>query len=166
MIEGDYVAEVDWYTRQLYPDIVGSRQTLMIQDRGISEPLPLSYDTVAARMYKGRSFSCTQCAVHGIDGWRGVDYSAGCGEPIYSPVDGTISYYGWDGLNIGIHEQATMVAVRSFDGHEVVFLHANIFDSNGDLYFSVGDAVYTSTIIAFEDSFGYSTGCHSHVIIK
>lgn len=110
-----------------------------------------------AGIYK--SYQVTNASLHGLDGWQGVDIKAGCGEPIYAPFDGTVTYNGLDGYNhLGVYEQATMLTIKS-DDLELTLLH-------GDYLPEVGSQVQRGEMVGTENTHGWSTGCHSHVVLK
>lgn len=106
-----------------------------------------------------RSYTVTNASLHGLSGWEGVDIKAGCGEPIYAPFAGTVTYNGLDGYSHqGIYEQATMLTIKN-DYLEMTLLH-------GDYLPQVGSQVQEGQMIGTENTHGWSTGCHSHVIWK
>lgn len=105
------------------------------------------------------SYTVTQGQLHGLVGWEGVDIKAGCGKPIYAPFAGTVTYNGLDGYNHeGIYEQATMITIVG-SNLELTLLH-------GDYTAQLGSKVQSGDILGRENSRGWSTGCHSHVILK
>lgn len=108
-------------------------------------------------------YRVSQSELHGLSGWKGVDITSGCGSPIYAPFDGVVTYQGLDGYNHhedGIMwEQATMLTIQGFDGLELTLLHG-AYSVNG------GDSIMAGQQIGTENSYGWSTGCHSHVILK
>lgn len=124
----------------------------------VLKPPQSAISTMAlAGIYKNHTV--TQAALHGLPGWEGVDIKAGCGEPIYAPFAGTVTYNGLDGYNhLGIYEQSTMLTIKN-DEMELTLLH-------GDYHLPVGSQVQARDVIGRENSHGWSTGCHSHVILK
>lgn len=115
-----------------------------------------------AAMYSNQ-YRVSQSQLHGLPGWQGVDITAGCGSPIYAPFDGTVTYVGLDGYNHHdngiVWEQATMLTIQGFNGLELTLLHGS-YSVNG------GDSIVAGQQIGTENSYGWSTGCHSHVILR
>lgn len=111
-----------------------------------------------------QQYRVSQGQLHGLIGWQGVDITSGCGSPIYAPFNGTVTYVGMDGYNHVdergvVWEQATMLTIQGNDGLELTLLH-------GDYSVIYGDEIDTGQQIGTEASHGWSTGCHSHVILK
>lgn len=108
-------------------------------------------------------YRVSQSELHGLSGWKGVDITSGCGSPIYAPFSGIVTYQGLDGYNHienGIvWEQATMLTIQGNNGLELTLLH-------GAYSVSGGDSIVAGQQIGTENSYGWSTGCHSHVILK
>jgi len=109
-------------------------------------------------------FRITQAHLHGLNGWQGVDISGGCGYPIYAPFDGKVTYEGPDGYNHidsrGIvWDQNTMLTIQGDNGYTLTLLH-------GDYRVNYGDTIIQGDLLGYEASNGWSTGCHSHVILK
>ena len=130
---------------------------VIIAYKVINEPAPIASTMRLAGLYD--NFSVTNSQLHGLSGWEGVDIKAGCGKPIYAPFDGAITFNGMDGYNhLGVYEQATMLTIKG-DGLELTLLH-------GDYPLPVGLPVERGDIIGRENTHGWSTGCHSHVILK
>lgn len=104
--------------------------------------------------------------------FKGIDYSAGCGQPIVSPQNGRIVDMGYDGY-IGassysyredgeayIHPKDadgnTYVKFANDAGVESVVLHLQFRDG-----IEIGTEVTGGvTIVGYEDDIGNSTGCH------
>lgn len=110
------------------------------------------------------SYQVTQSTLHGLPGWEGVDIKAGCGYPIYAPFAGTITYKGLDGYTHVddrgvVYDQNTMMTLAGENGMTLTLLH-------GDYRVSVGDEIIKGDLLGYESSIGWSTGCHSHVILK
>lgn len=80
-----------------------------------------------------------------------IDISAGCGEPIISPVSGDFISYADDGLQLG-----NTAAIIKGNQYIVFLLHGDYLNlskvSQGDL-------------IGYEASHGNSTGCHTHLSV-
>jgi murein DD-endopeptidase MepM/ murein hydrolase activator NlpD len=101
---------------------------------------------------------------HGLSGWAGYDYATACGEPLYSPVNGVVTYNGLDGYNHVdrngyVWPQNTMLKISFGDAYNYVLLH-------GDYIPQVGEQVRRGQLIGYEASHGWSTGCHSHITIQ
>ena len=113
-------------------------------------------------VYRQQTVS-TQAALHGLAGFKGVDIKAGCGADIVAPFDATVTYNGLDGYNHVdargvVYDQSTMLTL-SGDGLEMTLLH-------GDYFPPVGSDVTKGQPVGKENSHGWATGCHSHVILK
>lgn len=140
--------------------------------------LPIGYIAVAATIEAskepaanvqmaslyGAQYRVSQSQLHGLTGWEGVDITSGCGSPIYAPFSGIVTYVGLDGYNHidergVVWEQATMLTIAGNGGLELTLLH-------GDYSVIYGDAITWGQQIGTEASHGWSTGCHSHVILK
>lgn len=128
-----------------------------------SQPQALALnDAPISKIYRSQT-RVTQAALHGLDGWKGVDVKAGCGATIYAPFTGTITHNGLDGYNHVdsrgvVYDQSTMIIIEG-DGLEMTLLH-------GDYTPSAGSEVQQGQPIGKEASHGWSTGCHSHIILK
>lgn len=109
------------------------------------------------------NFRVTQAALHGLNGWEGVDISAGCGQPIYAPFAGFVTYQGLDGYrhyeNGRLYSENTMLTITGDNGMILTLLH-------GNYTVGPGEQVEAGQIVGTEASNGWSTGCHSHVILK
>ena len=110
------------------------------------------------------NFRVTQGHMHGLPGWEGVDISGGCGSPIYAPFGGKVTYKGLDGYNHidargVVYDQNTMLTIQGENGLELTLLH-------GDYRVQYGDTPIQGDLLGYESSIGWSTGCHSHVILK
>lgn len=120
-----------------------------------------SLPTAAHGIYT--NYRITQAALHGLPGWEGVDVSAGCGEPIYTPFSGIVTFRGLDGYrhfeNGRLYNENTMLTVKGDNGMTITYLH-------GNYNIGAGERVAAGQIIGREASNGWSTGCHSHVILK
>jgi hypothetical protein len=140
--------------------------------------LPIGYIAVAATIEASKQpaenvqmaslyateYRVSQQQLHGLPGWQGVDITSGCGSPIYAPFSGIVTYQGLDGYNHVdnrgvVWEQATMLTIQGNNGLELTLLHGNYSVSNGD-------EIIARQVIGTEASNGWSTGCHSHVILK
>lgn len=97
-------------------------------------------------------YTVINAAMHGADGWRGIDIAAGCGMAIYAPFGGEVTANHID------HQGNTVLTIKSAI-HELTLLH-------GDYVVEVGDQVQAGQIIGTENTHGYSDGCHSHVILR
>ena len=105
----------------------------------------------------------TQAHLHGLPGFEGVDISNGCDSPLISPINGTVTYAGLDGYNHVdsrgvVWPQATMLTITG-DNEQVTLLH-------GQYSAAIGQHVNVGDLIGTEASIGWSTGCHSHVIMR
>ena len=61
---------------------------------------------------------------HGLPGWEGVDWAAGCGTPLYAPISGIVTFNGLDGY-VGPYaggQQNTMLIIHNGE-QEVVLFH-------------------------------------------
>lgn len=110
------------------------------------------------------NFRVTGGAMHGLNGWEGVDISGGCGSPIYAPFDGKVTYKGLDGYNHVdtrgvVYDQNTMLTIQGDNGYSLTLLH-------GDYRVQHGDTIIQGDLLGYESSIGWATGCHSHVILK
>ena len=110
------------------------------------------------------NFRVTQGQMHGLPGFEGVDISGGCGSPIYAPFSGKVTYKGLDGYNHidargVVYDQNTMLTIQGENGLELTLLH-------GDYRVQYGDNPIQGDLLGYESSIGWSTGCHSHVILK
>ena len=110
------------------------------------------------------NFQVTGGAMHGLSGWEGVDISGGCGSPIYAPFSGKVTYKGLDGYNHidargVVYDQNTMLTIQGDNELTLTLLH-------GDYKVSYGDNIIQGDLLGYESSIGWSTGCHSHVILK
>lgn len=94
--------------------------------------------------------------IHPIYGDRrfhyGVDFSAGCGEPIWSVNDGVVTGRGFDRGGNGY------LTIDHGGGVTTRYLH--MYDSG--MFVDVGDQVKGGDHIAEEGSSGESSGCHLH----
>lgn len=102
--------------------------------------------------------------MHGLPGWQGVDISGGCGSPIYAPFSGKVTYKGLDGYNHidargVVYDQNTMLTIQGENGYTLTLLH-------GDYRVQYSDTIIQGDLLGYESSIGWSTGCHSHVILK
>lgn len=108
-------------------------------------------------------FRVTQSHLHGLPGYEGVDISGGCGYPIYAPFSGTVTYEGLDGYrhyeNGRLYHENTMLTIQGDNGLELTLLH-------GNYHAEQGDNIIQGDLLGYESSIGWSTGCHSHVILK
>lgn len=109
-------------------------------------------------------FRITQGQMHGLKGWEGVDIKAGCGAPIYAPFSGKVTFKGLDGYNHidargVVYDQNTMLTIQGESGLTLTLLH-------GDYRVNYGDTIIQGDLLGYESSYGWSTGCHSHVILK
>jgi hypothetical protein len=109
-------------------------------------------------------FRITQGQMHGLKGWEGVDIKAGCGSPIYAPFSGKVTRKGLDGYNHVdtrgvVYDQNTILTIQGESGLELTLLH-------GDYRVNHGDTIIQGDLLGYESSIGWSTGCHSHVILK
>ena len=174
-------AEIDWSSWQKYPELVHSWQEIRIESVVLENKIaPIKHNPGIAEaqtvkeaveiMFGGTRYSCSQCTLHGIPGWAGYDYTAGCGARLHSPINGVITYYGLDGYNHSTtsitYEQATMVEIKNDNGRRFFALHLQIFDKDGNTFYSVGDKINVGDTIGFEDSYGWSTGCHVHMMFS
>lgn len=82
----------------------------------------------------------------------GVDYSAGCGTPIYAANGGVVSLVDVEPLG------AWEVRVDSGDGYVTRYVH---MEDDG-IFVEEGDEVAPGEQIAVTGSSGWSTGCHLH----
>ncbi len=110
------------------------------------------------------NFRVTGGAMHGLNGWEGVDISGGCGSPIYAPFSGKVTFKGLDGYNHVddrgvVYDQNTMLTIQGDNGYSLTLLH-------GDYRVQHGDTIIQGDLLGYESSIGWSTGCHSHVILK
>ena len=109
-------------------------------------------------------FRVTQGHLHGLSGWQGVDISGGCGYPIYAPFGGKVTYKGLDGYNHVdsrgiVWDQNTILTIQGDNGYVLTLLH-------GDYRVNYGDTIIQGDLLGYEASNGWSTGCHSHVVLK
>ncbi|MBE2200449.1 MAG: transglycosylase SLT domain-containing protein [Anaerolinea sp.] len=111
------------------------------------------------RLYQARARE-TQAFPHGLPGWEGVDLAAGCGTPLYNPLPGQsiVTYNGMDGYDAPGYGESSMLTITG-DGMEMTLLH-------GVYYPVVGTALRQGDLIGKEASVGWSTWCHSHVILR
>ena len=140
--------------------------------------LPIGYIAVAATIEASKQpaenvqmaslyateYRVSQQQLHGLPGWQGVDITSGCGSPIYAPFSGIVTYQGLDGYNHVdnrgvVWPQATMLTIQAENGLELTLLHGNYAVNRGD-------SITSGQKIGTEASNGWSTGCHSHVILK
>jgi len=102
-------------------------------------------------------YTVINSALHGANGWRGVDIAAGCGMPVYAPFSGIVEANNID------HQGNPTLTIRGNGNYLITLLH-------GDYVVEVGDRVKTGQIIGTENLTGYFVGaapiCHSHVILK
>ena len=125
----------------------------------------LTMQTAVSLLYAGSTPRQSQ-AMHGLVGWKGEDWTAGCGTPIYSPVPGraTVTYNALDGY-VGPYakngEQNTMITIVGDAGvGEVTLLHSRYTAE-------VGQRVRGGeSVIGYEESTGNSTGCHNHIVVR
>ena len=87
---------------------------------------------------------------------QGVDFSAGCGAPIYAIRSGVVVSAAQSG---GYGNQ-----VRIDHGDGLVSGYAHIVDDG--MLVAVGDTVITGQLIALEGDTGQSFGCHVHVSLE
>ena len=108
-------------------------------------------------------FRVTQSHLHGLSGYEGVDISSGCGKPIYAPFSGKVIYQGLDGYrhyeNGRLYPENTMLTLAGDNGMTLILLHGNYLVKQGANTIQ-GD------LLGYEASNGWSTGCHSHVVLK
>lgn len=129
----------------------------------IADRQEMNSNVQLASIYSAQ-YRVSQQQLHGLTGWQGVDITAGCGSPIYAPFSGTVTYVGLDGYNHVddrgvVWEQATMLTIQGNNDLELTLLH-------GDYSAQIGSEIATGQQIGKEASHGWSTGCHSHVILK
>lgn len=167
MLDGNYVAEVDYYFWQAHPELVGTTATVVYEASGLQLPwlswLPLLPPSAAGvgGVYAAPT-TPTQPQLHGLAGWQGVDIQAGCGAKLLNPLPTptTVTYNGLDGY-VGPYangQENTMLTLVSGE-YELTLLHGRYLPA-------VGDKLQKGEPIGFEASIGNSTGCHSHVIFK
>lgn len=116
-----------------------------------------------SRLYN--DYRVTQASLHGLTSWQGVDISGGCGYPIFAPFAATITYNGLDGYNHVdergvVYDQATMLTLSGENGMKLTLLHGDYRKT------ALGAKVNNGDLLGYESSIGWSTGCHSHVILK
>lgn len=87
---------------------------------------------------------------------EGVDFSAGCGAPIYAARAGTVISAGDSG---GYGNQ-----VRIEHENDLTTGYAHI--QNGGILIAVGDTVVAGQLIALEGDTGQSFGCHVHITLE
>lgn len=120
-----------------------------------------SVSTVQLPYVVGERVTMTQ-GWHGLAGWEGVDYSAGCGAVLVAPIAGEVVYNGRDGY-IGPHsqngEQSSMLVIRN--GRLAVTLFHGEYSR-----VQVGQWVRQGQVVGFEDKIGNATGCHTHLTVQ
>ncbi|MCO7204637.1 peptidoglycan DD-metalloendopeptidase family protein [Microbacterium sp. CnD16-F] len=85
-------------------------------------------------------------------GHRGLDFSAGCGAPLYAAAAGTVIFAGWSG------SWGNYVKIQHRDGSVTAYAHI----LNGGYNVSYGQTVRAGQVIAYAGTTGASTGCHLH----
>ncbi|WP_394278154.1 peptidoglycan DD-metalloendopeptidase family protein [Microbacterium sp.] len=85
-------------------------------------------------------------------GHRGLDFSAGCGAPLYAAAAGTVIFAGWSG------SWGNYVKIQHRDGTVTAYAHI----LNGGYNVSYGQSVRAGQVIAYAGTTGASTGCHLH----
>lgn len=99
---------------------------------------------------------------HGLVGWEGVDYAAGCGAVLVAPISGRVTYNGLDGY-VGPHsrngEQSSMLTIEN-GRLAVTMLHGDYGRVRA------GEWVQQGQVVGFEDKIGNATGCHTHLVVK
>lgn len=128
----------------------------------LRQPYAIQLTAEPLSLYQ-RQTVITNAQLHGLVGWKGVDIKAGCGAEIFAPFDGVVTYNGLDGYNHVdergvVHDQATMLSIAA-GNLQLTLLH-------GDYLPKANDRVKRGQVIGFENTHGWSTGCHSHVILK
>ena len=119
-----------------------------------------TYMSVATQLYNTTP-RVTQ-DLHGLTGYEGIDVTMGCGYPLSSPSRGTVIYVGLDGYNHidsnKVWPQSSMVTIKYNTG-SLTLLHllATV---------DTGQTINAGDIIGYENSIGWSTGCHTHVSWK
>jgi len=104
---------------------------------GFIRPLPKGSYVVSAYYGDGRNH-------------KGIDLAADCGTPIFSVLDGTVTYAGYDG------DYGYSVVVSHSNGMKTRYAHCNA------LCVSVGAKVSRGDMIATVGNTGWSTGNHLH----
>lgn len=87
---------------------------------------------------------------------KGVDFTKGCGVPIYPVAPGRVYYKGNTLDNYGAY---MILIVHNVDGKLVFSQYAHLQGYN----VNIGQDVDIGTVIGYMGSTGYSTGCHLHL---
>ena len=95
--------------------------------------------------------------IHPIYGFArlhaGIDLATSCGNPVYAPYSGRVSYSGWLGTS------GNFIRLTHDDGYTTGYAHLQ----SGSLYVSLGQTVVTGQLIGRIGNTGGSTGCHLHL---
>lgn len=92
--------------------------------------------------------------------FKGQDWAAPCGTPLYAPISGVVSAVGFDGYQGRFGSNNSYIIIDDGAGTEVILLH-------GRYIASVGQPVQRGqTLIGYEASIGNSTGCHTDYSIR
>lgn len=98
--------------------------------------------------------------MHGSGAWRGRDYSAACGTPLYAPMNGVVIANGFDFFSGPWGSNNSYLIISDGNGREVLLLH-------GEYTVTPGTAVRRGvTQIGREASIGNSSGCHTHFTLR
>jgi murein DD-endopeptidase MepM/ murein hydrolase activator NlpD len=122
---------------------------LIVGQWGVPE---VGYTVTAGFGYVDRS-DCSVCS----EFHRGVDLSAGCGQPVFAAGPGTVSVAGWDGSGYG-----NRIIVDHGGGYISMYGHM----PDGGIRVTVGQTVTAGDQLGIEGSTGKSTGCHLHFEIR
>lgn len=87
---------------------------------------------------------------------KGVDFTKGCGTPIYPVAPGRVYYKGNTLDNYGAF---MILIVHNVNGKLVFSQYAHLQGYN----VNIGQDVDLGTVIGYMGSTGYSTGCHLHL---
>lgn len=86
---------------------------------------------------------------------NGTDYAANFGTPVYSAMDGTVTFAGWDDTGYGNY-----VVIEHANGYVTGYAHL------AEIAVSKGDVVEAGQCVGAVGSTGYSTGNHLHFSIR
>lgn len=183
MIEGGYVAEIDYYLREAYPELVGSIATIRYRTNSLPSRLksflverfplnvrnaPSEYTNIAPgadfagkESFKWPYEEKPAITQHYHRSHRATDVALGCRTPLIAPISGIVTYNGSDGY-IGPYSDGVTNTMLRIDGRlSVVLLH-------GAYLPAVGSWMRQGELIGYESNIGNvigPTGCHSHVIV-
>ncbi|MEV8252350.1 M23 family metallopeptidase [Rhodoglobus sp. NPDC076762] len=127
------------------PTTIGNSGPLIVGDWGAPQS---GYYETAAFGYPDRS-GCAVCSTF----HKGIDFSAGCGSPIYAAGPGTVTAAGWNSGGYG-----NWVTIDHGGGFTTIYGHM----PNGGVLATEGQLVSAGDQIGIEGSTGLSSGCHLH----